>query len=249
MQQRPFPSVRFGDVHAPHRSWAVLPGSQLVVDLRQEIRDAALLDHRQAHPIDAASASIAPHSLPRFFQHVTPEDPVVQRVEAPLSVLLGSSEKTALEVSYFVVGGVGRTGRHALARPSVARRGQSRAPSLGASCGLVLHRYCGPLGLPSGTGPFRSRLIGRGSARRGRPGRVSPVPCRAFVTCPPPYPGSVLHPSGSPGRSLLPSPRHDRLGRSALSGVHVSGLQGSRSMRWARDVAPLPGSLRIPEGS
>ena len=82
-------------------------------------------------------------------------------------------------------------------------------------------------------------------ARRGPPGRVSPVPCQAVASCPPPYPGSVLHPSGSirhdpvtargywdprgtSGCSLLPSPRHDRLGHSSLSVIYVTGLQGSR---------------------
>jgi hypothetical protein len=77
--------------------------------------------------------------------------------------------------------------------------------------------------------------MGTAFARRGLPGRVSPVPCRAFFTCPPPYPGSVLPPSVGNrypgplcGRSLLPSPRHDRLGRFSLSVVPLTGLQGSR---------------------
>jgi hypothetical protein len=93
--------------------------------------------------------------------------------------------------------------------------------------GRRTHRYYEPLGLPPDSLPLHTRLIGRVFAGRRRSGRVSPVPCRAVTTCPPPYPRDVLHPSGSPGCSLLPSPRHDRLGHPALSGFYVTGLQGS----------------------
>ena len=90
-----------------------------------------------------------------------------------------------------------------------------------------LHRYYEPLGLPLGTTPLRLRLIGAAFAQRGPPRRVSPVPHQAFLTCPLPYPGSVLRPSVL-GRSLLPSPRHDRLGHSTLSGSYLTRLQSSR---------------------
>ena len=43
-------------------------------------------------------------------------------------------------------------------------------------------------------------------ARRGPPGRVSPVPLQVVTACPPPYPADTLHPSGSYECSLLPSP-------------------------------------------
>lgn len=55
-------------------------------------------------------------------------------------------------------------------------------------------RYYEPLGLPPSTIPFHHRLIGTAFARRGLPGRVSPVPYQAVWTCPPPYPVGVLHP-------------------------------------------------------
>ena len=75
--------------------------------------------------------------------------------------------------------------------------GTTKAGSLPSS-GLVdrRHRYYEPLGLPPSTIPFRHRLIGTAFARRGPPGRVSPVPYQAVLTCPPPYPVGVLHPSG-----------------------------------------------------
>ena len=88
-------------------------------------------------------------------------------------------------------------------------------------------QYYEPLGLPPSTIPFRRRLIGTASARRGPPGRVSPVPYQAMLTCPPPYPVGVLHPSGSRECSLLPSSWHERLGHPSLSGSYVTRLQGS----------------------
>ena len=116
---------------------------------------------------------------------------------------------------------------HALALTSFNQRDQSRAPFLRRRYGRRLHRYYEPLGLPSDTRPFHTRLIGQAFARREPPGRVSPVPCRTVGACPPQYPGGVLHRSGSHRCSLLPSPRHDRLGRPSLSGAYLTGLQGS----------------------
>ena len=90
-----------------------------------------------------------------------------------------------------------------------------------------LHRYYEPLGLPLGTTPLRTRLIGAAFARREPPRRVSPVPHQAVPTCPLPYPGGVLCHS-IPRHSLLPSPRHDRLGHPSLSVVSLTRLQSSR---------------------
>ncbi len=131
---------------------------------------------------------------PRLRQDVTPVDSVVQRMEASLRAALGSDEESALELSYFIDRVVGPLG-HALALTPSRRRDQSRAPFLGRGYGPRRRRYYGPLGLPPGTIPFHRRLIGTAVARRRPPGRVSPVPHRAVVTCPPPYPGGVLHPS------------------------------------------------------
>jgi len=117
------------------------------------------------------------------------------------------------------------------------------------SSGLLDRRrqYYGPLGLPPSTIPFRHRLIGIAFVRRGPPGRVSPVPHQAVMTCPPPYPVDVLHPSDSRGCSLLPSPWHDRLGHPSLSGSYVTRLQGS-PFDWARQLASLSVTLRSPQG-
>ena len=76
---------------------------------------------------------------------------------------------------------------------SLHRHDQSRVPSLVRPFGRR-QRYYEPLGLPPSTVPFRHRLIGTAFARRGPPGRVSPVPYQAVWTCPPPYPVGVLHP-------------------------------------------------------
>jgi hypothetical protein len=67
-------------------------------------------------------------------------------------------------------------------------------------------QYYEPLGLPPGTSAISSSTYKRRFVRRGPPGRASPVPYQAVAACPPPYPGDVLHPSGSRRCSLLPSP-------------------------------------------
>ncbi len=126
-------------------------------------------------------------------------------------------------------------------------------------------RYYEPLGLPLVTAPLHLRLIDAAFARRGPTSRVSPVPYWAVATCPPPYPGSVLRPSGtnrhdrfaargyrdprnSLRRSLLPSPCHERLGRLHLSAIYVTRLQGSRLRIGPVVLLPSAGSLWTPEG-
>jgi len=73
--------------------------------------------------------------------------------------------------------------------------GTTKAGSLPSS-GLLGRRrqYYEPLGLPPSTIPLRHRLIETAFIRRGPPGRVSPVPYQAVLTCSPPYPVGVLHP-------------------------------------------------------
>src|SRR5687768_8374337 len=100
------------------------------------------------------------------------------------------------------------------------------------------HRYYEPLGLPPSTTPLHHRLIGIAFARRGPPGRVSPVPYQAVWTCPPPYPVGVLHPSGSHGCSLLPSSWHERLGHPIPFG-YLCHEAARFTSRWARQLAPL----------
>jgi len=75
--------------------------------------------------------------------------------------------------------------------------------------------------------PLRIPLIGTAFTRREPPGRASPVPCQTFGACSPPYPGGVLHPSGS--SDAVCCLRRDMTGSAdpSLSGAYVSGLQGS----------------------
>jgi hypothetical protein len=116
---------------------------------------------------------------------------------------------------------------------------QSRAPSLHRRCGRRHRRYYEPLGLPLDASAFRHRLMAPAFARRGPSRRASPVPCRALVACPALYPGGILHRSAS-RCSLLPSPRHDRLGFLSLSGSHLTRLQASRSRIGPATLLPAP---------
>ncbi len=141
----------------------------------------------------------------------------------------------------------------------------TKAGSLPSAAFPQLQRYYEPLGLPPATAPLHLWLIGAAFAGRRPAGRVSPVPYWAVTTCSPPYPGSVLHPSGTNrhdrfaargysdprdplGRSLLPSPCHERLGRLHLSVVYLTRLQGSRLRIGPVVLLPSAETLRSPEG-
>jgi hypothetical protein len=167
----------------------------------------------------------------------------IRHAQASRSAALGAREEPGLRFSRFDDWVVGPCG-HALALTLDVRHDQSRAPSLPGRSGRRDRRYYEPLGLPSGTRPFRHRLIGPAFARRAPPGRVSPVPCRAVAACSPPYPGDVLRRSGSRRRSLLPSPWHERLGRPSLSGASLSGLQGFTLSHWACGFALRPKAIQ-----
>ena len=95
-------------------------------------------------------------------------------------------EQPALEFSHFFNGVVGRL-RPCPRAYLLTRHDQSRVPSLQRVVARRL-RYYEPLGLPPGTIPFRHRLIGTAFARRGPPGRVSPVPYLHCSACRPPVP-------------------------------------------------------------
>ena len=89
-----------------------------------------------------------------------------------------------------------------------------------------LHRYYEPLGLPPGTTPFRLRLIGAAFARRGPPGRASPVPRQTFSTCPPLYPGGVHRPLRY--KDDVCCLRRDMIGSATPPfGAYLTRLQGS----------------------
>ncbi len=190
-------------------------------------------------------ASREVNAFPRLQQNVTPPDSIIQCMETTLLIALGRDVQPALEFSHVFNGVIGSCD-HALALTSLRRHDQSRVPSLVRPFDRR-QRYYEPLGLPPSTIPFRHRLIGTAFARRGPPGRVSPVPYQAVLTCPPPYPVGVLQPSGSRGCSLLPSSWDERLGHPSLSGFYVTRLQGS-PFDWARQLASLSVTLRSPQG-
>ena len=104
--------------------------------------------------------------------------------------------------------------------------GATKAGPLPSSRFHGLHRYYEPLGLPPGTTPFHLRLIGVAFARRGPPGRASPVPRRTFSACSPPYPGGVHRPLPVPdGVCCL---RRDMNGSATPPfGAYLTRLQGS----------------------
>ena len=128
---------------------------------------------------------------PSLRQNVTPQGSLYS-MDTSLLNTLGRNVQPSLEFSHVFSGVIGSCD-HALALTSLRQHDQSRVPSLVRPFDRR-HRYYEPLGLPPSTIPFRLRLIGIAFARRGPPGRVSPVPYQAVWTCPPPYPVGVLHP-------------------------------------------------------
>jgi hypothetical protein len=108
--------------------------------------------------------------------------------------------------------------------PSRARPKQGPLPS--AQVMVPAHpQYYEPLGLPSGSLTLRHRLIATAFARRGLPGRVSPVPYQAFAACPLPYPEGVLWVSGY-DRSTVCCLGRDMIGSATLPfGAYLTRLQ------------------------
>src|SRR6266404_1373573 len=84
-------SICLGDVDAPYGSWSVGLGAQLLVELLDQLHRTVLggLDHLDRHTIDSGTAAVGLHLQPRRPQHIAPIDPVVQRIEPELRLLLG----------------------------------------------------------------------------------------------------------------------------------------------------------------
>ena len=61
--ERTLPPVWFRDVPPAHRTRSVLPRTEDVMDLPEEVRNAPLLDHLQGLPVDAGSSHAGPHRL------------------------------------------------------------------------------------------------------------------------------------------------------------------------------------------
>jgi len=100
--QRPQLSVGFGDVPPQHGRCSVLACLERALKLIQQPLDAVLLHRRKRDSIHASSTLVRADPLPRLFQHVTPVDAVVKRVETPSPMLLGCNVELLLESSDFV---------------------------------------------------------------------------------------------------------------------------------------------------
>jgi hypothetical protein len=119
---------RLGDVDPAHRLRAVAPVQQVLAQLRQHPLHPVGFHRLQGLTVDAGGALVATDLLPGPPQHVWPSDPVVQGVEAPLTVPLRGHVERSLECTDFVDGVVGRS--HALTRPSQLARHRSAGPFL-----------------------------------------------------------------------------------------------------------------------
>ena len=100
--QWPLLSVCLRDVPTQHRRRSVLACAERGLDRFDEARDPLLFDRRERHCIDARRAPVLSHSLPRLDEDVTPADAVVQRVEAPARLLLGSDVQPSPKLSHLV---------------------------------------------------------------------------------------------------------------------------------------------------
>ena len=128
------------------------------MEVLEHLLRAVFLDLCQGLPIDPGRSPIGEHPPPRLLQHVRPEDPVKEGVEAPLRRPLGRHAEPVLEASHLVhgrtpvgVSGPGGPG-HALTRTSAPG-----VTKVGALPGRA--RYYDPAGLPLRSGRLHHRLI------------------------------------------------------------------------------------------
>lgn len=89
--QRPLGAVWLGDLHPANRCRAVDTCTEVPGQLVEQAPDPVALHRLQGLTIDPGGATIGSHPLPRLLQHVTPEDSVIQGVEATTRRLLGRS--------------------------------------------------------------------------------------------------------------------------------------------------------------
>jgi hypothetical protein len=203
--QGSYAAVWFGDRPPPHRRRTIAACPEVPGKLVEQALDAIGLDIGQGQSIDPRRASVGPDPPPRLAQDVSPEDAVIEGVEAPFRGLLGRSPELALELLHFAhrrepvkldgrppAGVIGPGGPgHALVRTSAVS-----VTKVGAlpSRRVVFHadrRYYDPVGLPLPSARFHHRLIRAVFARRRLGRRVSPVPDQTMRTCRSPYPGGT----------------------------------------------------------
>ncbi len=141
------------------------------------------LDVSDADLVDARSAAVAAHLLPRALQHVSAIDLVIERVEPSFGVGLGRPVQRPLQVLDLVVlGGTSHEGTHQ-PFPTPKRIDEAAAlPSPAVVLSARLKQYYGRLRRPPGSQPTSRRkpVIGRGApaatSQTTGPGRASPVP-------------------------------------------------------------------------
>ena len=195
-----------------------------------------------------------PHTAYRWFSHVAcapprhrpfRANPWSSRRDRPrrhtrtgsCSSPLGEREKLAVEFSCFALGvdGSSRPCPHTyLHEPAQPKQGSFPPTAFWSPSSSVLR---------APRTPSRHDALSPSAYRRRLrptwpPRRASPVPYQAVAACRLPYPGSVLHASGSRAHSLLPSPRHDRLGHSAFRRLSHEAAKFTLSHS-ARSFAPL----------
>ena len=143
-RQRPLlVRTRLGDEHPPGRQRPVPPLPQFRGQLAEQPGHPVLLSVRQADMVNASSAAVAAHILPRPVQHVPAADLVEQRMEPSCRVGLGRPVKHMLQGSDSVPtdsrqGGPSRdSGTHQSAAPSVRVNEAAALPSpqVVLSCG------------------------------------------------------------------------------------------------------------------
>ena len=147
----PPPAIGFWDVSPQDRRRTIRACAQCHGELTQHALDAILLDGCQRLTINARSAAVTLHPLPRRPEEVSPPDTVHQGVETALRGPLGGGPQSTLQLAYFDGGprppggvGTGHAG-HALTRPCAVD--MTTAGAL-PSCRVLPHgalQYYGPL--------------------------------------------------------------------------------------------------------
>ena len=95
-------AVRLGDVDPPHRLRPVAVSLQLLPQLFEHPIHAVGFHLGDGLSVDARRATVVAHLLPGTLENIAPSNPVVQRMETPLSRLLGREIEPALELADFV---------------------------------------------------------------------------------------------------------------------------------------------------
>ena len=200
--QRPQFPIRLGNVDAPYRFRHIGLGAQRCLYFIQESLDAGFrcFDLLDLHTIHPRGALVGAHPLPCRLQHIVPTDPVVQRMEPELRLLLGLLTQLLSQQREFLRQGplsprfrrdlgpsrLSRSGRflQAALLSSHSSSASSKAPSLHARYALL--RYCGPLRLPARAAPSVIDSLGPwGSVALPRPaGSPRFLGCSVPARCP-----------------------------------------------------------------